>query len=220
MRISENLSDDEKIQFSEEFLNLFLALGFGSMPKREIEILIFHLLYHKTKIFVNQSNYDIANELKISESKIKSFKAEASLKYQQMEHQEALQEIAKLFFEFNNTKTAFDGDIIQFALEDPVLKREFEHAVKELGYFVDYSFNREIVKVKARIFLEIFIQNFGQAETKYQEILKAYYRDEREYQKLITKAQTVDKQLEQFLGEHKNIAEVVVSIISMVTPIL
>ncbi len=69
-------------------------------------------MYHKTELFKGQSNYEIANVLKISESKIKSFKAESSLKYEQMSHQEALREIAKLFFESEKSKTDLDGDMM------------------------------------------------------------------------------------------------------------
>ena len=139
MSVLSKLSDAEKINFSEEFLTRFLSPGFGTMPKREIEILIFHLLLHKTDAFTGLSNYDVSNELKISESKVKSFKIEASLKYQQKVHQDALMEIARLFFEYNKTKPALEGDNVVFALEDPVLKREFEHAVKGLGYYLDHS---------------------------------------------------------------------------------
>jgi len=212
------LSDSEKITFADEFLSRFLAYGFGTLPKREIEILIFHILYHRTQLFRDQSNYEIANELKISESKIKSFKAESSLKYQQKNHQEALKEIAQLFFETNESKTDFEGDTIQFSLEDPVLKREFEHAVKELGYFVDYSFNREIVKMRASVFLEIIIKNFDNNEEKLKEVIKSQYKDEKKYQSLINQQYSLNERVESLLDDHKNKINFVVDIISKLIP--
>jgi len=218
MDFQNELTDSEKITFTEEFLSRFLAYGFGTLPKREIEILIFHILYHKTELFKGQSNYEIANVLKISESKIKSFKAESSLKYEQMSHQEALREIAKLFFESEKSKTDLDGDMIQFALEDPVLKREFEHAVKELGYFMDYSFNREIVKVKARVFLEIFIKNFDQKEEKLREVIKSQCKDDKKYQKLISQQYSLNERIESFLSDHKNKIDIAANIISKIIP--
>lgn len=216
MSLLTELSPDEKIHFSEEFLSRFLSPGFGTMPKREIEILIFHLLLHKTNVFKGKSNYEISNELKISESKVKSYKIEASLKYQQMVHQDALVEIAGLFFEYNKSKPSLEGDTIVFALEDPVLKREFEHAVKELGYFVDYSFHREIIKVKAPIFLEIFVQNFEGGKEIFFEWVKDQYKDDIQFQKDLNKQLPLGKRIEMFLTNHNDEIGVVVSIVSQI----
>ena len=218
MSVISKLSDAEKKRFSEEFLSRFLSPGFGTMPKREIEILIFHLLFHKTDAFIGQTNYDISNELKISETKVKSYKIEASLKYQQMVHQDALVEIARLFFEYNETKPALEGDTVVFALEDPVLKREFEHAVKQLGYFVDHSFNREIIRVKASVFLEIFIQNFESGKEIFYDMVKDQYKDDSQFQKELNKQQPMGKRIELVLDDHKNKIDLVTSILSLVIP--
>jgi hypothetical protein len=218
MSVLSKLSDSEKIRFSEEFLSRFLSPGFGALPKREIEILVFHLLFHKTGAFIGQSNYDISNELKISETKVKSFKIEASLKYQQTVHQDALLEIARLFFEYNESKPALEGDNVLFALEDPVLKREFEHAVKKLGYFVDHSFNREIIKVKASVFLEIFIQNFEGGEEIFYQLVKKQYQGDSQFQKELNKQQPMGKRIELVLDDHKNKIDLVTSILSLIIP--
>lgn len=218
MNTMKQLTEDEKIAFAEGFLNRFLAYGFGTLPKREIEILIFHLLYHRSHLFSDLSNYDIANQLKISESRVKSFKAEASLKYQQVEHLVALEEIARLFFEFHKTHPVLEGDMIQFVLEDPVLKREFEHAVKNLGYFVDYSFNKEIVKVRTEVFLEIFVTNFDSIEEKFIETVKENAENEKEYQKFIAKSRPLNERIEMFLANHTNKISLVSGILSMFNP--
>jgi len=156
--------------------------------------------------------------LKISETKVKSFKIEASLKYQQMVHQDALVEIARLFFEYKELKTALEGDTIVFALEDPVLKREFEHAVKELGYFVDYSFQREIIKVKASVFLEIFIQNFESGKEIFYDMVKNQYKDDFDFQKELNRQQPMGKRIELVLDAHKNKIDLVISILSKLIP--
>lgn len=213
------LTDAEKTAFTEEFLEKFLTYGFGTLPKREIEILIFHLLYHKSTLFKGQSNYDIANQLKITESRVKALKSEAGLKYEQIEHHEALEAIARLFFEYQTTRPVLEGEMIQFAMEDPVLRREFEHAVKKLGYFIDYSFNREIVRVKAAVFLEIFITNFSDIEGKFGEAVKASLKNEKEYQKIISKAVPLSQRIEMFLAKHPNKIALVTSILSIFSPI-
>jgi len=219
MNTIKQLTEDEKIAFAEGFLNRFLAYGFGTLPKREIEILIFHLLYHRSHLFKDLSNYDIANQLKISERRVKSFKAEASLKYQQVEHLAALKDIARLFFEYHKAHPVMEGDMIQFVLEDPVLKREFEHAVKNLGYFVDYSFNKEIVKVKTEVFLEIFVTNFDSIEEKFIDTIKENAKNEKEYQKIISKTLPLNKRIEMFLANNQNKIALVSNILSLFNPL-
>lgn len=213
------LTDREKINFAESFLERFLAYGFGTMPKREMEILIFHLLYHQAQVFERRSNYEIANILKISESKVKGLIAEASLKYQQIEHRAALQAIARLFFEYQTARPILEGDMVQFALEDPVLRREFEHAVKERGYFVDYSFNREIVKVKAAIFLEIFVANFDDVADRFVDTVREVTKSEKEYQRIVNKSLPVGQRIEQFLERHPNKIALVTGILSIFSPL-
>ncbi|HOR18515.1 MAG TPA: hypothetical protein PLE10_01625 [Brevefilum sp.] len=220
MSVLSKLSDAEKIRFTEELLSRFLSPGFGALPKREIEILIFHLLCHKTDAFTGLSNYDISNELKISETKVKSFKIEASLKYQQMDHQEALIEIARLFFEYNELKPALEDDTVIFALEDPVLKREFEHAVKELGYFVDHSFHREIIKVKASVFLEIFIRSFEEAEKKFIQMIMDQHKDDSKFQKQLIKQHTISKQIELFFDAHTDKIGLILTLLSIISPFI
>ena len=38
------LSDDENKEFSEFFIKQFLVNGFGSLPKSEIDLVVFHQL--------------------------------------------------------------------------------------------------------------------------------------------------------------------------------
>ena len=213
------LQNSEKATFADEFLARFLAYGFGSMPKKDMEILIFHLLYHKSVFFNGKSNYEIANLLKITENKVKSLKTEACLKYQQIEHHEALKAIAQLFFEYQTTKPIVEGDFIQFVLEDPILRREFEHAAKELGYFVDFSFNREIINVKATVFLAIFVNNFKDVENKFVNAVKDVAKDDKEYGKTLSKTKSLNEKIESFLARHPNKISLVIGLLSIFNPV-
>jgi len=210
------LTDSEKIHFSETFLEKFLQNGFGTLPKREIEILIFHLLYKNSSFFHDKSNYEMANLLKISESRIKSLKAEANLKYQRVEFKDALREIAEDLFVKKTIHYESYDDIIQFYLEDPALMREFEFAVKQLGYSTDTSFNREIVKVKNVVFLDIFIKNFDDTESKFLEIAKEKIKHEKDLKRIIDKSIPRLERLKSFMNDYSVPISIVTSLLSFI----
>ncbi len=83
---------------------------------------------------------------------------------------------------------------------------------------MDYSFNREIVKVKARVFLEIFIKNFDQKEEKLREVIKSQCKDDKKYQKLISQQYSLNERIESFLSDHKNKIDIAANIISKIIP--
>lgn len=211
-----DLPVNEKIIFTEIFLDKFLQNGFGTLPKREIEILIFHLLNKKSSFFHDKSNYAMANILKISETKIKSLKAEANLKYQRLEHKTALREIAEDLFKNNSIHYELYDDVIQFYLEDPALMREFEFAVKQLGYSTDTSFNREIVKVKNVVFLDIFIKNFDDTESKFLEIAKEKIKHEKDLKRIIDKSIPRLERLKSFMNDYSVPISIVTSLLSFI----
>ena len=53
------MTPQEKQKFLDEFQPKYLASGFGSMPKSEIDLLIFHLLTH-TREYRGKTNYELA----------------------------------------------------------------------------------------------------------------------------------------------------------------
>jgi len=215
MKEMPNLSEDEKKDFSEKFLTKFLENGFGSLSKREIEIFIFHLLYNESSFFVDKSNYEMANALMISESRVKSLKAEANLKYQHKSHKDALREIADIFLVYQKNHPDIIGDELQFSLEDPVLQREFAYAVKQLGYTTDTSFNREIVKVKGSVFFNIIVKNFDENEDKFTKIVKGEIPNQKEYQDIIDKNKPLDERIQKFMQKIQMPVSVLSNIISI-----
>lgn len=218
MEISEltAMSDSEKLNFSQKFLRKFLENGFGTLPKREIEILVFHLLYKESSFFRDKSNYEMANLLKISETRIKSLKSEANLKYQRLGNKDALRQIAENLFITKSIHFELHEDIIQFYLEDPSLMREFIYSVKQLGYSTDTSFNNEIVKVKSTVFLNIFITNFDQTEDLFGQVVKETNLTDKQYQKILDKTQPREKRLHILMQNYGEPVNLIVSFLSLI----
>ncbi len=191
----------------DEFLEKFMYNGFGSLPKREMEIYIFYLL-KKNGAFNNMSNYDMANLLKISENRIKTLIADSSIKYEcednEVFHKKALEEIANIFFNKYKNKIDLTDDIITISLENPVLQRELNYAIKKIGYFSDTSFNKEIIKIKATVFIAVFYHYIDDVRDKFEMLIKKQNVNDKEYNKIINKPKPISEKVEEFLDKNKN----------------
>jgi len=197
------ITPEEKVKFADIFLKKFLENGFSTMPKREMEILIFHLLQNETTAFEDLDNYTIANLLKLSENRVKSFKSEVALKHKQISLEEALLQIASLIFIEQKIKPTFKDDEISFGLEDTVLLRQLKYAVKLAGNISDSSFNSEIVKIKTHIFIQIFTNRFPEIKKKLKTVIQEDYKDDKEAKKTLDKNLPWSKRIENILKTHE-----------------
>lgn len=105
--------------FAKDFLEFYLRNGFGSLNKSEIELFIFHLL---SKNFKNQKNYEIANSLKITESKLKMLFLNSYMKFSQPEK---IWELQDLIDKILDSKPIFRNKKISITIENPVEKEKF-----------------------------------------------------------------------------------------------
>lgn len=172
--------------FVATFLERYLAHGFGAMQKREIDVLLFHLLSDADQI-KDKTNYEVANFLRITEARVKTLRLESTLKYRPANHKEVLGKIVKELID-EMRKPDFDGEYISMALEDPVHKREFEYAAKKSGYQVEYGINRELLKIKPLSLLTIILENIEDGEKEFVKIIKTHITDKEKQATVLDKA--------------------------------
>lgn len=203
----ENEKEDEVIHltkmqyenFGKEFLKNYLSHGYGTMPKREIDILVFHLI-SESKDIKGKPNYKIANKLRLTESRVKSLRLESSLKHKPANHKAVLGDIVYQLIE-EMKKPEFDGTHISIGLEDPVYKREFEYAVKHSGNHVEYGINREILKVNPLHLLEIILDNVEDGEQEFIKLVKAHIKGKEKQNKIIDKSLTLRQKINKLGNE-------------------
>lgn len=196
------LNSKQYENFGKTFLEKYLANGFGTLPKREIDVLVFHLISEAAEI-KGKSNYEVANKLKVTESKIKSLKLEASLKHNQPKHKDIIKEIVtQLTNEIK--KLEFADGYVTLSLEDPVYKREFEYAIKNVGYYVEYGFNNEILKIKPLQLLEVILNNIENGEQEFIKLVKAHIKEAEKQNEIISKALSFKQKLSKFGKELNN----------------
>jgi hypothetical protein len=138
----DTLSVKDTKSFVNEFLQEYLSDGMGAKNKREIDILIMHLLMNYADLS-GMSNQELSILLQAPESKIKSLRYEARLKYPPDE------DYIKREFLYILYRAQFDlakGKIV-FVMEDDYLRHAIQGQLKSKGMFADTSFNTEIVRI-------------------------------------------------------------------------
>lgn len=146
------------ITSSNSLINEYLERGFGTMTKREFEVMILHdLLQNELK---GKSNYEISRKLGITEAKVKGLVYEVSLKYDKDEEtwkQRFMQAIQKVnLFE--------KKDHVMFSIEDKATRSYLDALLKSKGRFSDKSFNSEIVIMRTIDFVDLLDSLFSPAE--------------------------------------------------------
>ena len=165
------LTNDQNKEFGEKFVERFLSLGFGAMTKAEIDILVFHLLSECDEI-KDKSNYHVANKLQIAESKVKSLRLNAALKYKQANNKVVLGNIVTRLTE-EMRKPEFEKGKVTITIENPVEQRELEHAIKSVGRNIEYGLNKELLKISPIALFELVVSNLENPEREFENIIQA-----------------------------------------------
>ena len=158
-----------KDKFAEGFLERYLQLGLGSMPKSDIDALVMHLLdkygFGDHKPLLDKSNQDVSELLKTPISKVKRLRYEAALKYGDDVAAEAKERFRKALgaavIEFKK-----DDNEISMILEDVLAKNWIQGQLKKNQVIFDTSFNTEIIKISSDQLLEILRTLFGKTKLK------------------------------------------------------
>ena len=146
------------------FIDQYLAKGFGSMNKNDFEVMIMHWLLQNR--LSDKSNYEISRELKISESKVKRLIYEASLKYDENEKSQNDRLVSVL----KRVHIYGEKDEVMFFVEDLSTRSYLMSILKKEGRICDYMLNDEIVVLKSNDFFSLLDKLFS--DTEKQRIIK------------------------------------------------
>ena len=195
------LTEEQNTNFGQEFITKYLAGGFGAMTKSEIDILIYHLISESEDI-KDKSNYEVANKLLIPESKVKSLRLNAALKYKQANHKAVLANIvSRITAEM--AKPEFESGTVTITIEKPVEQRELEHALKLEGRNIEYGLNKELFKIKPIALFELVASNFENREAEFTAIIQAQIQDQEKQASIINDTLTFRQKLNK-VGEEIN----------------
>ena len=139
-------------RFCEVFLSNYLAGGLGRMQKRDIDVLVMHLLIADGRYQFPNDIFRAARELSLTEARVRNLYQEVQLRYQQLPEQDAKAALVQLI-----EKRAFElkGKRLVFVVRDPMLGQWFQEWVASVDGFTDSSFNPNLVSVHHQVFLKV-----------------------------------------------------------------
>lgn len=152
--------------FAEQFLRLSLMQGFGSLNKRDMELLTFVLLERDGAISRSSSNAVAALQLRITPARVKSLRRDGYARWRALVPEEsdaALQRIVATVLTEDNLRSgakhvserAKKDGFLAIRVEHPDDAQQFEQAILEVGALPVYERNREVVAVRFDTLLKI-----------------------------------------------------------------
>jgi hypothetical protein len=154
-------------KFEELFLEHYLRLGLGSMPKADVDALVMHLLdfcgLPDGDPLADKSNQSLSELLKAPVSKIKKLRYDAALKYGgQVDDQAKGRMLAAL----SRASYELADDTIRLIIEDNLAKNWLQGQLKNSRQIFDHSFNAEMIAVSAIGFFDVLEKVFEKTETE------------------------------------------------------
>lgn len=186
----------EKQAFAEKFLETYLANGFASLPKTEIDLLVFHLLT-QTEGYRDKSNYELANALKLPESRVKTLRLKSALKYREIDRKKILAAVVRRFVESEQFAT-FEGGKVEISLEDPVEKRELENFLKVRGQHAEYTLNTEVLRISPLRLFELIVENVEQPKYEFNRLVQKNISADTDTEGLLDDALTLQQKFTRF----------------------
>lgn len=149
-------------EFLKEFLENYLSRGFGTLGKREVDVLLMHLLCEYSTLNTC-SNYDLSTTLQIPEGRVPGLRYEARLKYTK---NKTVYIKEKLLTVLVNLQFKAEKDVLQIAIDDKLVYSDIQARLKNMGLFGDTSYNREVLKIPIDGFCTILNDLLDPAERK------------------------------------------------------
>ncbi len=130
----------------KELLTAYCRPAFGALPKREIDILVFDLLFDAGLIEPSASIYDLMRDLRIQRAKARTLLYDREVRL--AENGEAALD-AKLRTLLGSAKFVQDGRYFVLEVESPLVQAHMRERLRELGHLTDTSFNPQLVRLQA-----------------------------------------------------------------------
>lgn len=194
------MTPDEKQDFYDKFMELYLSMGLGSLPKREVDLFVFHFLT-KSSEYRGKSNYELANAFGVPESRIKALRLNSALKHEDINPRAVLSRIVDRLVHSEQYANLTEGKI-EVSLEDPIEKRELENFLKSRGHYAEYTLNNEVLKIYPVRLLELIMEHVGRANEEFDQIIRANIEDRVVSDRILSDAPTLKQKINKLREEN------------------
>lgn len=144
--------DSQKVKEAfKELITDYLTPAFGSISKRDFEILLFMKLQKLGVFEKNPEIYDLVTQLKVTRTKARNLLYESKLRHTSTsELDEELRKIVQ------NPLFLKDNDKIGIEIENPFLIDHLRSKLKKLNHITDGSFSPELVRLTTTAYIALF----------------------------------------------------------------
>lgn len=147
--------------FSRDFAQVYFGQAMGSLPKTEIDLLIFTLLIDLGVISADGSVFAIARALNITPAKARNL-----LFRYQLRHIDTPSGDQMVATTLAKTNFSVDDKRLSFGIESPLVRAIIDSKLKECGVFADLSLSGEILRVPLDQFDQFIELLMGKEEAK------------------------------------------------------
>ena len=155
----------------ERILQAYATPSFGSMSKRDIDILMFTALQSLGIIDSNPQIYDVVRLLHITRAKARNLIYESTLRRQEEDKEDAYlkgelkRAIGKPIFYQEANKVCIE-------IDNPLLIDYVRQRLRDLGHITDGSFSSELVKMTPSAFTSLYVsilpeENLSEIQRKF-----------------------------------------------------
>jgi hypothetical protein len=156
--IAAGLTDAQKVAFFDIFWRTWSINGFGTLGKKDTELLIFACLKRACAGSGPRSNYGWAKLLRLTPAKIKTMRLEAHQRFGHLLQESSAKDAEEFLKKFTELQSIdlkgfkstgeIDEVTVSFVVEDPVVQMEIENDLKSVGSYLDFHRNREVIRLK------------------------------------------------------------------------
>ena len=142
---------EETLDVLERILKAYANPSFGSISKRDTDIMLFMALQDLGILATPPQIYDVIQLLHVTRTKARSLIYESSLRRQ--EEKELVKDIKRLII---NPVFLRDGDKVCIEVDNPLLVDYIRQRLKDCGHITDSSFNAELIKMHPEAFAALY----------------------------------------------------------------
>lgn len=171
-RYKELFSEEDKARAFDKIANQFYAGNFGTMAKSDMETLMFsiyieQILSKSEDDFHTYSDFRLAKELGIAQSRVSSLKVKKQLQYpHEFRWRDSFAHISE--------NARYENGKIKIQIPDINLYYEIKNAVEEAGGYIDVTLTPKLLQISPEYFLDLLV---AVSETQQREQLRKELRN-------------------------------------------
>jgi len=134
--------------------------GLGNIPKREMDILLLHLLEVHGGLST-LSNGELSTRFRTTETKIRGLRHEASLRFSEDLEEEYRRRLNRLI---ESASLHVKRDRVVCVVEDRFLRSMLLSDLKATGAYADWSFNSELLQIDPEALASVIVERLPESD--------------------------------------------------------